>query len=49
MPAAEHAVGRVVREVEGTLAEMPAERAETDHPAGSADELAARRSRRTTA
>ena len=44
------AVGRVVREVEGTLADLPAERAETDprhHLAG--DELAARRSRRTTA
>jgi len=44
------AVGRVIREVEGTLAELPAERAEPDQrvlPAG--DELAARRVRRTTA
>jgi hypothetical protein len=44
------AVGRVVREVEGTLAEMPAERAESDaRHGGAGDELAARRSRRTTA
>jgi len=44
------AVGRVVREVEGTLAELPAERAEADHrPTSAGDELAARRSRRTTA
>jgi DNA-binding transcriptional MerR regulator len=44
------AVGRVVREVEGTLAELPAERAEADHRHSTAgDELAARRSRRTTA
>ena len=44
------AVGRVVREVEGTLAEMPAERAEGEpRSAASGDELAARRSRRTTA
>jgi DNA-binding transcriptional MerR regulator len=44
------AVGRVVREVEGSLAEMPAERAEADPKHATAgDELAARRSRRTTA
>jgi DNA-binding transcriptional MerR regulator len=45
------AVGRVVREVEGSLAEMPGERAEGEPRAGGqgADELAARRSRRTTA
>jgi DNA-binding transcriptional MerR regulator len=44
------AVGRVVREVEGSLAELPAERAEgEDRPAASDDELAARRHRRTTA
>jgi DNA-binding transcriptional MerR regulator len=44
------AVGRVVKEVEGTLAELPAERAEPQaKPARSGDELAARRSRRTTA
>ena len=41
------AVGRVVREVEGSLAELPGERADAGHPG---DELAARRSgRRTTA
>jgi DNA-binding transcriptional MerR regulator len=44
------AVGRVVREVEGSLAELPAERAEAEpRSAVSGDELAARRSRRTTA
>ena len=44
------AVGRVVREVEGSLAELPAERAEPEpRAAGGSDELAARRSRRTTA
>jgi DNA-binding transcriptional MerR regulator len=44
------AVGRVVREVEGSLAELPAERAEAEpRPAAGSDELAARRSRRTTA
>ena len=43
------AVGRVVREVEGDLAELPAERAEPDHSKVAGDELAARRSRRTTA
>ena len=44
------AVGRVVREVEGTLAELPAERAEPDpRSVVAGDELAARRSRRTTA
>src|SRR5438270_8237535 len=43
------AVGRVVREVAGPLAEMPGERAEGDARSGghSNDELAARRSRRT--
>ena len=45
------AVGRVVREVEGSLAELPAERAQPDPSASAlgADELAARRRRRTTA
>jgi hypothetical protein len=43
------AVGRVVREVEGDLAELPAERAEPDRSTLAGDELAARRSRRTTA
>ena len=43
------AVGRVVREVEGSLAELPGERAEGDRPPAHGDELAARRSRRTTA
>jgi DNA-binding transcriptional MerR regulator len=44
------AVGRVVREVEGSLAELPAERAQPDPSATTAaDELAARRRRRTTA
>ena len=46
------AVGRVVREVEGSLAELPAERAQPEAAAGTAtaaDELAARRKRRTTA
>jgi DNA-binding transcriptional MerR regulator len=44
------AVGRVVTEVEGRLAELPSERAEPD-PAAAAgnDELAARRRRRTSA
>jgi len=45
------AVGRVVREVEGSLAELPAERAQPDaaHGGSAGDELAARRKRRTTA
>jgi DNA-binding transcriptional MerR regulator len=43
------AVGRVVREVEGSLAELPAERTQPEVPAASTDELAARRRRRTTA
>ena len=41
------AVGRVWREVEGSLAELPGERPEQDSGADSADELAARRARRT--
>lgn len=43
------AVGRVWREVEGTLAQLPGERADGDHvtPAGTSDELAARRALRT--
>jgi DNA-binding transcriptional MerR regulator len=41
------AVGRVVREVEGSLAELPAER--PDAGGASTDELAARRGRRTSA
>jgi DNA-binding transcriptional MerR regulator len=43
------AVGRVVREVEGSLAELPSERPETDEAASVAhhnDELARRRARR---
>jgi DNA-binding transcriptional MerR regulator len=44
------AVGRVVLEVEGTLSELPAERAEpAPGAAGAADELAQRRRRRTSA
>jgi DNA-binding transcriptional MerR regulator len=47
------AVGRHVRDVEGSLAQLPGERArEGDAPTGeaaSADELASRRRRRTTA
>jgi DNA-binding transcriptional MerR regulator len=44
------AVGRVVREVEGSLAELPHERPAASSPsAPGADELAARRHRRTTA
>jgi DNA-binding transcriptional MerR regulator len=39
------AVGRVVREVEGTLAELPGERPDQDAPAAE-DELAVRRRRR---
>jgi len=40
------AVGRVVREVEGSLAELPGERAEDDAAVPTADELSARRRRR---
>ena len=48
------AVGRQVRDVEGTLAQLPGERAHADAPAAAADdtasdELAHRRRRRTTA
>ena len=48
------AVGRHVREVEGTLAALPGERATAavtagDQGATGADELASRRRRRTTA
>ena len=46
------AVGRHVRDVEGTLAALPGERAAADANAGAdsaADELASRRRRRTTA
>jgi DNA-binding transcriptional MerR regulator len=42
------AVGRVVREVEGSLAELPGEKASEAHTSAT-DELAARRSRRSTA
>ena len=42
------AVGRVVREMEGQLAELPSERAESGS-SSAADELAARRRRRTSA
>jgi len=44
------ALGRIWREVEGTLADLPAEHAETDDepsPASGADELSRRRARRT--
>jgi DNA-binding transcriptional MerR regulator len=44
------ALGRIWREVEGTLAELPAEQAEPDAepaPASGADELSRRRARRT--
>jgi DNA-binding transcriptional MerR regulator len=42
------ALGRVWREVEGSLAEMPGERAEDGAPGGTdLDELAARRARKT--
>ena len=44
------ALGRIWREVEGTLAELPAEHAEADDepsPATGADELSRRRARRT--
>ena len=40
------AVGRVVREVEGDLAELPGEKAGDDAPAVSGDELAAKRRQR---
>jgi DNA-binding transcriptional MerR regulator len=43
------AVGRVVTEVEGSLAELPSERAEPDPAALGTDELAARRKRRSSA
>jgi DNA-binding transcriptional MerR regulator len=43
------AVGRVVTEVEGSLADLPSERAEPDAAARASDELAARRRRRTSA
>ena len=41
------ALGRVWREVGGTLADLPSERAEGDDSAEGADELARRRARRT--
>jgi DNA-binding transcriptional MerR regulator len=43
------AVGRVVREVEGSLAELPGERAGEAAPSVGGDELSLRRSRRSTA
>ena len=43
------AVGRVVREVEGSLSEFPGERAGEEPATHAADELATRRRRRTTA
>ena len=44
------AVGRHVRDVEGSLASLPGERARADAPASAeSDELATRRRRRTTA
>ena len=43
------AVGRVWREVEGSLAELPGERAHDDEPAAvTGDELSARRKARAT-
>jgi DNA-binding transcriptional MerR regulator len=42
------ALGRIWQEVEGSLAELPAERAEEDPPPDSADELANRRAARKT-
>jgi len=41
------ALGRVWREVEGTLADLPAERADASSGDSAADELARRRARRT--
>jgi DNA-binding transcriptional MerR regulator len=41
------ALGRVWREIEGTLAELPAERADDEPGSATADELAGRRARRT--
>ena len=41
------AVGRVWREVEGTLAALPTERLEDSHTVGTSDELALRRNART--
>jgi DNA-binding transcriptional MerR regulator len=41
------ALGRVWREVEGTLADLPSERAEGDEAGSGTDELASRRARRT--
>ena len=50
MPAALHAVGRVWREVEGDLAQLPSERAEEESPAEHPDdELTARRQARRMA
>ena len=43
------AVGRVVREMQGELAELPSERATGDPVLRSADELSLRRGRRTSA
>lgn len=43
------AVGRVVREVEGSLSQFPGERVGEEPAAHSGDELASRRRRRTTA
>ena len=43
------AVGRVWREVEGTLSELPAEHPEADEPAPTADDELARRRRARTA
>lgn len=43
------AVGRVVREVEGSLSEFPGERADEEGAPHASDELASRRRRRTTA
>ena len=41
------AVGRVWREVEGTLAALPTERLDESTPNGASDELSARRHART--
>jgi hypothetical protein len=42
------ALGGVWRDIEGTLADLPAERAEVDEPQESNDELSQRRQARAT-
>ena len=43
------ALGRVWREVEGSLSELPSERAEDEHLSAASDELSARRAARRMA